>query len=47
MYRNFSQSSDRIIERERKGDEYYELALEALRNAANAKQEIEEKQNNF
>ncbi len=43
MYRNFSQSSDRIIERERKGDEYYELALEALRNAANAKQELEEK----
>jgi TPR repeat protein len=42
MYRNFSQSSDRIIERESKGEEYYELALEALRNAANAKQELEE-----
>ena len=43
MCQNFSQSSDRMIERESKGNEYYELALEALRNAANAKQELGEK----
>ena len=44
IYRHFSQSvkqSDCRIEHERRGNESYELALEALRNAANAKKALE------